>query len=41
MWLSYKDVLLLGDHGPVRSWLGEGRLDQVSLGSLDDLKKPL
>ena len=32
----YKDLFLLGDHGHVRFWLGEVRLDQVRVSFLND-----
>ena len=37
-WLIYKDLLKLGDHGHVRSWLGEVRLDQVRVSVLGGQK---
>ena len=40
-WSSYKCLLKLGDHDSVRSRLGKGRLDQVRLGSLNNLEGPL
>ena len=35
---SFKVVLKLSDHGHFRSWLGEVRLDEVSLGLINDLR---
>ena len=40
-WLIFKDLLLLGDHGRVRSWLGVVRLDQVRVSFLRDHKVSL
>ena len=38
---SFKVVLELSDHGHVRSWLGEVRLGQVSLGLIIEFKGPI
>ena len=34
-------MLKLGDHGHVRSWIGEVRLGQVRLGFRNNFKQPL
>ena len=36
--LIYKDLFKLGDHGHVKSWLGEVRLDQVRVSFLGGQK---
>ena len=37
----YEDLFKLGDHGHDRSGLSEVRLEQVRVGFLSDLKRPL
>ena len=39
--LSFKVGLKLSDHGNIMSWPGEVRLEQVSLGLMNDLKGPI
>ena len=39
-WLRYKGELCLGDHGHVRSWIGEVMFDKERLGFKKYLKGP-